>query len=255
MPTPDAAMPAPDQGAASGKPPPPRVAELLDQLADAAWAGYGLGAVPAGITGRFGLDALTVNATVPGDLVELVWCDPSDGLGPELEDLQFALGDGPTVQAARQGTALTESDLAATDPTYWPAFLAAVALTPARAVIAVPLQVGDATIGALTGYRTTLGAPTAVQQYGLRRMAPSLALMMLNSTTPTSGRETEPGLALVLYRAEIHQATGFLSEALGIPLGEALLRLRAHATTREEPLIGVARSLLARRLPAGALDT
>ncbi|MCP2337866.1 hypothetical protein [Actinomadura rupiterrae] len=52
-------------------------------------------AVPPGTAARLNLDALTLNMLTDG-MLELVWTEPSAGLGRELEELQHAVGDGPS---------------------------------------------------------------------------------------------------------------------------------------------------------------
>jgi AmiR/NasT family two-component response regulator len=45
--------------------------------------------------------------------------------------------------------------------------------------------------------------------------------------------------------AVVHQATGMISEAHGVPVTEALVRLRAQAFSRGIPISDVARAVLA----------
>ncbi|QUQ68578.1 ANTAR domain-containing protein [Kutzneria sp. CA-103260] len=239
--------------AGSALPTPDRVEEFLADLGRAVRAGRGLCAVPTDTTRLFGMDALTVSV-VHGGLPELVWCDPAEGLGPALEELQYTLGEGPTLEAGRQGHAVIEPDLAATDPVRWPAFLPAAAQTPARAVIADPLQLGIITVGVLTGYRTSPRDSTTAQRRDIRRLGRVLLLLLLVDSTGTGPADaTGPPTDLFLHRAEIHQATGFLATSLGIPLDEALLRLRAHAAAQDQSLTDLAHALLTHRLPPDAL--
>ncbi|EME52384.1 hypothetical protein H074_32794 [Amycolatopsis decaplanina DSM 44594] len=229
------------------------MAGLLADLGHAARAGHGLPAVPAGTAHRFGMDALTVSALHDG-LPELVWCDPADGIGPELEELQFTLGDGPTLQAARYGRSLIELDLPTADPARWPTFLPAAIPTAARTVIAIPLQLGAATLGVLTGYHSTPATLTTARQRDLRRLSRVLLFLLLNSTGTAPEDETGPRAHLILHRAEIHQATGFLSLELGIPLDQALARLRAHAAAHDQTTTDLAQALLTHRTPPEALN-
>ncbi|MDO7867027.1 ANTAR domain-containing protein [Nocardioides jiangxiensis] len=67
--------------------------------------------------------------------------------------------------------------------------------------------------------------------------------------------EMQPGSVLhpdlgepLEYRAEVHQATGFLSVQASVGLTDALLLLRAHAFAGERSLLEVARDVLAGRL-------
>jgi len=53
---------------------------------------------------------------------------------------------------------------------------------------------------------------------------------------------------LTLHRAEIDQATGMLTEQLGVGITEAFIRLRAYAYAHDRRLAEVARAIVARRL-------
>ncbi|WDZ86589.1 ANTAR domain-containing protein [Micromonospora cathayae] len=50
------------------------------------------------------------------------------------------------------------------------------------------------------------------------------------------------------YRAELFQAQGMVMVQLGIPLGQAMARIRAHAYAENRRLSDVARDIVARRL-------
>ncbi|MCQ4205759.1 ANTAR domain-containing protein [Streptomyces longispororuber] len=193
-----------------------------------------------------------MNALTHDGQLELMWADPPEGLGPELDTLQYTLGDGPTLQAALEGRAVTEPHLTTADTARWPLFLPAAARTPARATVALPLLLGGASIGVLTGYRTTPGLPTTRQLDALNRLAATLLLFLTTAlAAPVNGPTQNGGLRI--YRAEIHQATGYLAAELGIPVGQALLRLRAHATAHDQPLADLAHAFLMRSLPADTL--
>ncbi|GAA2305583.1 GAF and ANTAR domain-containing protein [Streptomyces kunmingensis] len=239
----------------SGDVPPPRDAltELLARARRAIRSGYGPGrALPSPTARLFGVDALTLNALTHERQLELLWADPPDGLGPELDTLQYTLGDGPTLQSAYEGRTVTEPDLAAADTARWPLFLPAAAGTPVRAVVALPLLLGGAGVGVLTGYRTTPGSPTTRQLDVLRDLAATL-LLFLTADVAVQANGTTPGTGLRLYRAEVHQATGYLAAELDIPLGQALVRLRAHATAYDRALADLAHAFLTRSLAADAL--
>ena len=52
-------------------------------------------------------------------------------------------------------------------------------------------------------------------------------------------------------RAEVYQASGMVAARLGVGVGEALVRLRAHAYAEARPLVEIARDVVARRLRLG----
>ena len=54
------------------------------------------------------------------------------------------------------------------------------------------------------------------------------------------------------HRAEIDQATGMLTEQLGVGIAEAFIRLRAYAYLHDRPLADLARDIVARRLRLGS---
>ncbi len=66
--------------------------------------------------------------------------------------------------------------------------------------------------------------------------------------------QSEPGVvahalgAVAHHGAEVHQAAGMLAVRLGTTVGEALVRLRAHAFGEDRPLAEIARDVVAGRL-------
>jgi AmiR/NasT family two-component response regulator len=49
-------------------------------------------------------------------------------------------------------------------------------------------------------------------------------------------------------RTQVHQASGMISEQLGVSIGDALVRLRAYAYAEGHPIDEVARDVVERRL-------
>ena len=93
------------------------------------------------------------------------------------------------------------------------------------------LQFGDALIFADTATLLLLGAQD--------HAADSLPAIL--------GPAGQPA-ALALGHAEIDQATGMLTEQLGVSITDAYLRLRAYAFVNDLRLNDVARDIVARRL-------
>lgn len=117
-------------------------------------------------------------------------------------------------------------------------------------MFAFPLQVGGVRLGTLCLYRSTAG------HLGREEMASALAyadaavvvlLRLQAGMQPGSALHPELGEPLE-YRAEVHQATGFLSVQASVGLADALLLLRAHAFAGERSLLEVARDVLAGRI-------
>jgi hypothetical protein len=62
-----------------------------------------------------------------------------------------------------------------------------------------------------------------------------------------SGPGGQPA-GLAVHRAEIDQATGMLTEQLGVGIAEAFIRLRAYAYAHDRRLSDLAGDIVARRL-------
>lgn len=100
-----------------------------------------------------------------------------------VEDLQFDLGEGPGVDAARDGPVLTPDLTVVGD--RWPVFAPAAAGAGVAAVFAFPLRVDGVTIGVLDLYRATPGGMT---DQALRRRGPPRPPSCCYGCRPRPGR-------------------------------------------------------------------
>lgn len=82
----------------------------------------------------------------------------TDTVSAAIEEAQFALGEGPCIDAYRQGVPISEADLVATGPSRWVAFTTRAVDMGARAVFGFPMRVGSVPVGALNLYRDRPGA-------------------------------------------------------------------------------------------------
>jgi GAF domain-containing protein len=200
----------------------------------------------AGIAARcavlLGMDGLAVSLVAQGDLMELIWCFGESSR--TLEDLQFALGEGPGPDAIRQGAMVLVSDLAASRPERWPTLSAEALGLPVRGVFCFPLAIGAIRVGVLTAVRHSPGPLTA----HLIDDALVLAAAMTARLLSREGEGNPLDAPHVLHRAVVHQATGMISVQLAVPLSAALLRLRAYAFESGRSLIDVSGEVVARRL-------
>ena len=178
-------------------------------------------------------------------------CSSDERMG-RLEDLQFSLGEGPCRDAYDHGKPVTEPDLEHRSPDRWPNYSTSALGMGARGVFAFPLQIGKSCFGVLTLYQDTAG-PLSSQQ-----TADSLVVADVIAKTMVSiqSRSTRALLADELidasaHRAEVHQASGMLSIQLGIPVDQALARLRAHAYATDQSVAGVAQQVVSRSLHLG----
>lgn len=162
-----------------------------------------------------------------------------------LDELQFKVGEGPSLEAFDSGRLVLEPDLADHGRARWPWYAPAVTDRGVRSVFAFPMQVGMARLAVLAVYRSDSGPLSA------ESVDDALAFAALGVETMLGGAADgalRPDLDdAVEHHAEIYQAQGMVMVQLGIPLTEAMVRLRAHAYGQNIPLSRLAADIVARR--------
>jgi hypothetical protein len=173
----------------------------------------------------------------------------SDSVSRALGDLQSMLGEGPGVDAHTTGGPVFEPDLAAPRLARWLAFSPAAVEAGARAVFGFPLHVGAARLGALDLYRDRTGPLDDEQRRDTLLMADvaARAVLLMQAGAPPGllAAELEDGTD---FQFVVHQASGMVAVQLGVSLGDALVRLRAHAYANGRHLTGVATDVVNRQL-------
>ena len=170
--------------------------------------------------------------------------DPTSDL---LEELQFTLGEGACMDAARTGRPVLVPDIHdAAQSARWPFYAEAVERAGVGAVFALPLQWATINLGVLDLHRAASGSLPTAQLRDALGAADIAALMLL-------GLRTDPGGDRVWERSwgnrvEIHQATGMVVAQLDLSATDAFARLRAYAFVEHQLLGDVARDVVARRL-------
>jgi GAF domain-containing protein len=166
-----------------------------------------------------------------------------------VEQLQYALGEGPGVDAYHDDRPVLEPDLAAPIRPRWLAFTGPAVEAGVRAVFGFPMQVGAVRLGAISLYCDRPGALTDDQHADALVMADvaARAILLLQANAPP-GTLTSELTAAAEVRYEVHQAAGMVSAQLSISVGEALIRLRAYAFGNDRVLTEVAGDVVARRL-------
>jgi hypothetical protein len=182
----------------------------------------------------------------------------TDAVSEHLAELQLTLGEGPSLDASASGGPVLASDLDVTQAAdRWPAFAPAARQAGAAAVFAFPLRMGAIRAGVMGLYRDRPGSLTDFQLGDALVLADTATLLLLNASGPAvGGQEAGTGPAgqpadLALHRAEIDQATGMLTEQLGIGIAEAFVRLRAYAYAHDLRLAELASDIVARRVRLG----
>jgi hypothetical protein len=194
------------------------------------------------------------------------------GHARQMEDLQFALGEGPCMDAARTGRPVFCSDLSGDGAARWPAFSTGAGQAGVAAAFTFPLQVGIVAIGVLDLYRDRSGPLTTPQVTEAVAFADAAVSVLLHlqdlgrgsADAPPEGdggdRHEDDGslwgwgpatpdwAEVVDRRAVVHQAAGMISVQLGVDVAEALLRLRAHAFATGRSMADLAAEVVERRV-------
>ncbi len=179
--------------------------------------------------------------------------DVTDGTGEVLAELGLTLGEGPSRDAVDSGGPVLASDLTTAETAQrWPGFAPAALSAGVAAVFAFPLRIGAIRVGVMGLYRDRPG-PLSTFQLGDALVFADTATLLLvkaNDQAASDGGAGPGGQPedFAAYRAEIDQATGMLTEQLGVGIAEAFVRLRAYAYARDLRLGDVAQDIVARRL-------
>ena len=179
----------------------------------------------------------------------------TDEVGEQLAELQLTLGEGPGPEACFSAGPVLASDLGEIEAARrWPVFAPAACQAGAAAIFAFPLRIGAIRTGVMGLYRARPGPLSAAQLGDALIFADTATVLLLDSQDQVpGGPAVGPGpgdqpLDLTLHRAEIDQATGMLTEQLGVGITEAFIRLRAYAYAHDRRLADLARDIVARRL-------
>jgi hypothetical protein len=187
----------------------------------------------------------------------------TDEISEQIAELQLTVGEGPAPDAHASGGPVLVADLAATKmAARWPVFASMALQIGAVAVFAFPLQIGAIRVGVLELYRSLPGLLTTQEFGDALVFADTATLLLLGSQDGNAGPDRDPvtgirGLGpcsagppteMADHRAEIDQATGMLTEQLGVGIDEAFIRLRGYAYAQDRRLLDVSRDIVARRL-------
>jgi hypothetical protein len=200
--------------------------------------------VAAEIAGMSGAGIMLMAGDVPGGSL----CT-SDAVSAVIEDLQYALGEGPCVDAYRHDRVVLEPNLMDPVAPRWLAFSGAAVGAGARAVFGFPLQVGAVRLGALNLYRDVPGALTDAQHADALVMAEVAAqtILSIQANAPPGKLAAELELGADFHYV-VHQASGMVAAQLGVSVGQALIRLKAHAFGNDRALSEVALDVVKRTL-------
>ena len=224
-----------------------RLSRILAELSaegDGGWSSNRLCEVTRDIIGVSGAGVMIMSGDVPrGSLCT------TNGVSDLIEELQFMLGEGPSVDAHIDSQVVLEPNLAQPGTPRWLEFSRQAVEAGAGAVFAFPLRVGTVRLGALDLYRDEPGPLSDDQHANALVMADVVANWVLDvQANAPPGSVAEELERDADFHFVVHNAAGAVSVQLGISITEALIRLRAHAFANDKPLRDIAEDVMTRRL-------
>lgn len=164
-----------------------------------------------------------------------------------IHELERTTGEGPCIDAFRLGQPTAEPDLEAGDA--WPAFRSEALRTSARALFGYPVTAGDGCVGALNLYSTKTG-PLAAGQHDDALLIAGLSGYAVLTSLAVGPWEANVSTLDDAFRGgdHVHLATGMISVQLGIPIVDAVARLRARAFADERTVADLAADVVERHL-------
>jgi GAF domain len=222
--------------------------EILHGLADDREAGQGSGArLVAACVSVLGVTGAGIMIMVDGDHRGTL--GSSNATMGVVEELQFTLGEGPCLDSYRLGRPVFEPALADPITKRWPSFTVPALRAGVQAIFGFPLQIGEIRLGALDVYLDRPGALGETQLSDALVMADVVTheILELQAGAPPEALASELDSAETL-RVVVHQASGMLAVQLGIPIADAMIRLRAYTYAEKRRVNDVACDVVARRL-------
>lgn len=197
--------------------------------------------------------ALTTDLAVMGVAVNLMSAAGSDGVvaasddrSRDVDEIQFATGEGPCHDAYAARRPVLTPDLRSVTHREWPGYSSAAIESGVAGVFAFPLHVGAVVLGVLDVYTDQPGSLSQDQVAAALTTAQRATEILLDGNLVTAGGRLDRDLSTVLdHRVEIYQAQGMVVVDLGVDLAEALARMRAHAFGNEIALLDLARDIIA----------
>ncbi|HZB41687.1 MAG TPA: GAF and ANTAR domain-containing protein [Ilumatobacter sp.] len=193
--------------------------------------------------------AAGLSATVDGRHAVVEASDPH---AMDVETLQVTHREGPCLDAMASFRPLLEPDLASARARQrWPMFAPDALDHGVAAAFAFPLMAGGVAVGAFDLYATSTGS-LGREQFNDALLLADLAALAVDQgvgaiTIDGVGIRAEPAEPWA-HSAVVNNASGMVSEQLGIDVDEALLRLRAVAFATDRPMVDIARDVVARQL-------
>ena len=171
----------------------------------------------------------------------------SDGLARRAQDLEYTFREGPAREAAIGRSPVTADREAFRD--RWAHYGPALAQLGVRAVAAVPLQLAEGALGALTAFSAEPSGEVDLAALG--GVADTLAHAVLAAPELITSDEGVPLLGMFEdrdLRPVVHQAAGMLCVQAGCTIADAIALIRARAFADAEAVEATAKRIVSGRL-------
>jgi hypothetical protein len=171
-----------------------------------------------------------------------------------VDERQYTLGEGPSVDAFAAGRPALEPNLGTVSAAAkWPAFSRTAQASGLAAAFAFPLSLGTMRVGALGLYRDEPGclSETECSDGSLLATIATLVLIAMHSQVISPFDDLHPLIESTAGPAVVHQATGMVMVQLGVTIKEAFVVLRAYAFAHDRSIASVAADVVARRIVLG----
>lgn len=160
-----------------------------------------------------------------------------------IDDVQYGLGDGPCIMAAREGRTVMSGSLE--DEVRWGPFGRQVAAMGVHSVVSLPLQLGGDVLGAMNVYAHARDAfDERAAELGEAFAAPAAIAVQHAQVLEQARRLAQQLQTKLATRMAVEQAVGVLIGRDSLDVDEARRRLEVLSEQRDEPVDGVARTLL-----------
>jgi GAF domain-containing protein len=225
------------------------VVRSLVQLADVLVADYDVVDLLTGLADRcvelLGVSAAGVMLAPPGRPLQLIASSSEAMRIVEVFELQAQ--EGPCLDAFRTGERVPPERLALGG--RWPRFSGVALEAGFHSVVALPLRLRDATIGALNLFGSGDDPMSEADVVVARAFADLAAIGVLQQQAAAESQRVHEQLTRALTsRIAIEQAKGVIFERAGVDMPEAFARLRRYARRRNLRLTDVAQAVIEGRL-------
>jgi transcriptional regulator with GAF, ATPase, and Fis domain len=170
-----------------------------------------------------------------------------------LETFQVQRGEGPCLDCYTSGSPVSVPDLAA-EVGRWPQFVAAAHTAGFQSVHAVPMRLGDVTLGAMGLFGTGVGALNTDDLSLGQALANVASIALIHDKAAADSATINTQLQTALSsRVIIEQAKGVLAQQGNLDMDASFAALRRYSRDHNLRLADLAQQIATRAVPAQQL--